>query len=205
MFKIRKSIFETNSSSSDYYYDDNDDNTLSNIDSYINFIVTIKLDNFDNNIKNKFLTDKKYWDELATILRDFFVNNKEIEKDTYISVYSIGKGVEFMDLEEIDENEISYNFILNVDCEVEMLSAGYYSPATYYDPPEYEPAEYNVYIPEWNTKYNAELEQLIKKSSLGEYISKITDIELDLSELESEINSCEDYGIIYTEKPSESK
>lgn len=205
MIRIRKGIFETNSSSNDCYYDDDD--KLYGIQSNINFSFNIKLNNYNNDIKKQF-ENNQYLEELETILIDFF-KNLDIIKDTYIELYSYsgGKIVEIYNYDEDEEDELWYDFNIKIYCDAEMISPGYYSGATRYEPEHSEPMEYEIYVPEWDDKHNIDLTQAIKKSSLGQYINKIYKVYIDLGDVEYEIEKIRDYykycAVIDIIKPSD--
>ena len=198
MIRIRKGIFETNSSSNDYYYDDDD-----YIDYPENeeFLIRLNIDIESENIDC--LDNAEFMDILKESF-DIIIKDPNFKQDTYID--NLG----------IKECEIEDGFDGVLWCFIKLLNKsdawleqeGSYCPPTITscfeqaDPGWDIPTIFGQKLPEWNDKYTKELEILLKKSKYGNYIKRIKNLEVDIDYLKEEIASIYDDWDVVFETPT---
>lgn len=175
MFRIRSSIFETNSSSSDYYNDyDNDDY---NHNSWAHQVVHIKLK-----------WDEYVYDEKIDEICDKILN--DINEDLLLIFADYSDEYDDLEILDADFDEIR----INLNCYVNISYSGSYYPATRYSPAEYPEPEVNNHdgIPsgknaDWPAKKSIikKIMDVFKKSNIKEIIGIETIYADDIDEEEA--------------------
>ena len=176
MFKIRRCLFETNSSSADRYDDMFDDDVSDGFTAELTLSITFQT---IDNIQNVLTEDK--WDEfIENFIEAFNEYVKNIKNCIFYDMPEDG-----VELEITDDNELRIHLYDEFEFETTHYWDGEYSAATRYSPEEYPELifELDGEPPVWlENEWNEGLEQAILKSDCGKYLTKLYAVDLDDSD-----------------------